>query len=82
MVRRRARTRGRGAWWTAALLVLGAVALVWWLAAKRAEAPAPPPSVPGARALGEPPHEDITTQDKEELERVLREHGAGGAKQE
>ncbi len=55
-------------------LVLAAVAAWWWFGARRAEAPSPPGSIPGSRMIAEPPRrEDITTQDKQALERVLRE---------
>ena len=67
--------------------MLVAIALAaWWMRTRRAEAPAPPASVPGARSLGEAPaagearpggaHEEITPPEKEELERVLRERGS------
>jgi hypothetical protein len=60
-------------------MVLGAVAAWWWLTTPRAEAPAPPVTAPGARALGAAPAaEDITAQEKRELERILRERGAAG----
>ncbi len=57
------------------LLIVGVAALWWYLSARRAEAPSPPPTVPGARALREAPSEDIRQPDKQELERVLRERG-------
>lgn len=86
---RRSGGRGRtgGGWGLVALLVAGALAL-WWLSARRAEAPSPPPNIPGARAIREAapaagrvdqaePHgaEEITPPEKQELERVLRERG-------
>jgi hypothetical protein len=73
------RRRQRGAQW-AAIVALAAIAAftLWYLSARRAEAPAPPASVPGARVLGEPPHEEeIAPADKQELERILRERGGG-----
>ena len=86
---RRAQRRGGGGWWL--MLVLVAIALAaWWMHTRRAEAPAPPASVPGARSLGEAPaapdarqggaHEEITPPEKAELERVLRERGGAPAR--
>ena len=59
------------------MLILVAVALaLWWFSARRAEAPSPPPSAPGARIIGEPPGaEEITAPEKQELQRILRERG-------
>jgi len=86
---RRRRQRGGEVWWAAILLVLAAVALWWWLGTRRAEAPAPPATLPGARALANPPGaaspaarapEHISGEEREELQRILRERGgAGGA---
>jgi len=86
---RRARKGGGRTWWTIAALVVGALALVWWLSARRAEAPGLPASQPGARALSESPesrppdasdhdhdHEDVTGDEKAVLERIIREGGA------
>ncbi len=81
---KRARNRGSGAWWTVAAIVALAVLLVWWLSARRAEAPGLPASQPGARALSEAPgaethdegHGEITDDEKGDLERILRERGA------
>lgn len=77
-------TRGGGGWWVVAMLIGGALALAWWMSARRAEAPAPPSSIPGARTLKEAPGggatapagEEITPPEKQELDRVLREHGS------
>lgn len=84
---RRATGRGGGGWWMVALLIACAF-LAWWVSARRAEAPGPPSSVPGARMLGEAPPvageapagdgEEITQPEKHELERVLRERGSAG----
>lgn len=86
---RRARKGGGRTWWAVAALVVGALALVWWLSARRAEAPGLPASQPGARALSESPesrppgasdhghdHEDVTGDEKAALERIIREGGA------
>ncbi len=76
------RRRQRGAQWVT-VVALAAIAAftLWWLSARRAEAPAPPASVPGARVIGEPPHEEeIAPGEKEELERILRERGGGPAR--
>ena len=64
-----------------ALLVLVAAAAWWWLGTRRAETPAPPASVLDARALSNPPGvpraragaEEISPDDREALERILRE---------
>jgi hypothetical protein len=56
--------------------------LLWWLSARRAEAPGLPASQPGARALSVPPdapehaHDEITGDEKADLERIIRERGA------
>ena len=65
-------------------IALGVLAVWWWASARRAEAPAPPATAAGARMIGQPPTaEEITAQEKEEMQRILREHGAGsGAKAE
>ena len=78
MARRRA-ARGSGGGWTIVVaLVLAAIVAWWWFGARRAEAPSPPATVPGSRVIAEPPqHEDLTTQDKQALERVLRERAPG-----
>ena len=83
MARRSAR---QGSWLVAALMIAGILALLWWISARRAETPAPPSSVPGARVLKEAPpasgdagaaggNEEITAPEKRELDRVLRERG-------
>jgi hypothetical protein len=90
MARRGGRGRAGGGWWILAVL-LAAVLVLWWMSARRAEAPGPPASVAGARALraaprpGESPAggadgEEITPPEKRELERVLRERGAAPAR--
>lgn len=77
---------GMATWWAVAALVVGVVALLWWLSARRAEAPGLPASQPGARALSESPeahppdahgddHEDVTGDEKAALERIIREGG-------
>lgn len=80
---KRARKRGAATtWWTVGVLVALALLLVWWLSARRAEAPGLPASIPGARALSELPeehggaHDEITDDEKQGLEKVLRDHGA------
>ncbi len=81
---KRARKGGGTTWWAVAALVVGVAALVWWLSARRAEAPGLPASQPGARALSAPPdahdhdagHEDVTGDEKAALERIIREGGA------
>ena len=82
MARKRSGDGGTG-WLIAGALVLAAVVAWWWFGARRAEAPSPPGSVPGSRVIAEPPtqhREDITTQDKQELDRVLRERAPGAGK--
>lgn len=87
---KRARKGGVRSWWAVAALVVVGIALVWWLSARRAEAPGLPASQPGARALSESPeanapdthdhagdHEDVTGDEKAALERIIREGGAG-----
>ena len=81
---KRARKRRVSTWWAVAALVAGIAALLWWLSARRAEAPGLPASQPGARALSNPPaahvdgdeHEDVTGDEKAALERIIREGGA------
>jgi len=79
---KRARKSKVGTWRMVAAIVAAAALLVWWLSARRAEAPGLPASQPGARALSEAPgpHEDgpgeITDEEKQGLERILRERGA------
>ena len=82
---RRARKGGSQTGWAVAAIVVAALLLVWWLSARRAEAPGLPASQPGARALSEVPgppgaHEDghgeITEDEKQDLERILRERSA------
>lgn len=75
-------------WWAVAALVVGVVALAWWLGARRAEAPGLPASQPGARALSESPagqaadtdhddhaHGEVTGEEKAALDRIIREGG-------
>jgi hypothetical protein len=86
---KRARKGGGGTWWAVAALVVGVAALVWWLSARRVEAPGLPANLPGARALSASPeanppdahdhdgdHEDVTGDEKAALERIIREGGA------
>lgn len=79
---KRARKGGGQSWWAIAALVVAAGVLVWWLSARRAEAPALPASLPGARALSEPPdapghaHDEITGEEKADLQRIIRDRGA------
>jgi len=49
------RTAPQGSWLVAALMIAGVLALLWWISARRAETPAPPSTVPGARMLKEAP---------------------------
>jgi hypothetical protein len=82
---RRTAARGSGSWLFAAMMIAGVLVLLWWISARRAETPAPPSTVPGARILKEAPpeagdsraagSEEITPPEKRELERVLRERG-------
>lgn len=75
MSAQRRRQRGGGAWAIVGVVAVAALAL-WWLSTRRAEAPVPPASAPGARVLGEAPSaEEISPPEKEELERILRERG-------
>lgn len=87
---KRARTRGGATWWAIGMAILAAGLLAWWLSARRAEAPGLPASQPGARALSEHPgdgheaahepgHDEITGEEKADLERIIRERGNGAA---
>jgi hypothetical protein len=90
MAKRARKGRGAATWWTVGGLVAAALFLAWWLSARRAEAPGLPSGMPGARALSESPehagaadehagaHDEITDEEKRDLEKVLREKGAGG----
>ncbi|MCC6766008.1 MAG: hypothetical protein IT293_15230 [Deltaproteobacteria bacterium] len=85
---RRRRKRGGATWWTIVLAIAAAGMLAWWFSARRAETPGLPASQPGARALSEAPggpragqpdehgHDEITGDEKAELERLIRERGA------
>jgi hypothetical protein len=79
---KRTRKSGSGTWWAVAALVVATGLLVWWLSARRAEAPGLPASQPGARALSEPPdtadhdHDEITGEEKADLDRIIRNRGA------
>jgi hypothetical protein len=79
---KRARKRSPGPWWAIAALIVAAGLLVWWLSARRAEAPGLPASQPGARALSEVPeagdhdHDEISGEEKADLERIIRDRGA------
>ena len=88
---KRGTSRSGISWWTVGLVLVAAGLLAWWLSARRAEAPGLPASQPGARALSEHPgdgrdpaaehdhdHDEITGDEKQDLERILRERGAGG----
>lgn len=85
MAKKRTRNGGVGTWWAVAALVATGVVLLWWLSARRAEAPGLPASQPGARALSAPPdahddeHGDVTADEKAALERIIREGGRGAA---
>jgi len=78
----RKRKRTTATWWTIAAIVVMVGFLVWWLSARRAEAPGLPASQPGARALSAEPgapehaHEHISGGDKADLSRIIRERGA------
>lgn len=92
MAKRARKGGGKGGmttWWAVAALVVGAVALAWWLSARRAEAPGLPASQPGARALSESPeaqadradhddhgHGEVTGEEKAALDRIIREGSA------
>jgi hypothetical protein len=73
---KRARQGGM-TWGTIALIVVGLAFLAWWLSARRAETPGLPASIPGARALSEAPdghpQEEITGDEKADLQRVIQE---------
>jgi len=77
---KRARKSKAGTWRMIAAIVAAAALLVWWLSARRAEAPGLPASQPGARALSEAPgapheHDEITGDEKEDLQRIIQERG-------
>jgi hypothetical protein len=80
---RRAPKRRSANWWAIAVVVVLAALAVLWFRARRAEAPGLPASLPGARALSESPpdghdhgHGEITAEEKADLERIIRERGA------
>jgi hypothetical protein len=76
MAQRRAKDAMPGRNWLVTTIILFVVALLWWFM-RRAEAPSPPSTEPGARVIAVPPaKEDLTKQDKDALDRVLRERGA------
>ncbi len=88
----RRRRAGRGTrWWLLAAVLLGVAFVWWWSRVRRAETPSPPASMPGARSLANPPGgeappvagadpaEDITREEKDELQRILRERGGADA---
>ena len=84
---RRTRKSEMSTWWAIAALVAATGFLVWWLSARRAETPGLPASQPGARALSqEPPsgnapgHDEITNDEKADLQRIIRERGAASPK--
>ncbi len=66
-----------------AAIVAAVGLLLWLLSARRAETPGLPASQPGARALsaepGAPEHaqDEITGDEKADLERIIRERGPG-----
>jgi hypothetical protein len=65
------------------VLALGGLAAWWWFSALRAQAPAPPATVSTPRVIGQSQSaEEITEQEKEELQRILREGNAGGRRAE
>ena len=84
---RRRRTGGGSVWWVVGIALLVVALLWWWSSVRRAEAPSPPASIPGARSLANPPDgappatagdpegEDITHEEKDALQRILRERG-------
>jgi hypothetical protein len=70
-------------WRAVAALVVAAGLLVWWLSARRAEAPGLPALEPGARALSEAPPpgtdhaaDEIMGDEKADLDRIIQERGA------
>jgi len=81
MMATRRRTTGNGTWWMLAGLIAGAGLLLWLVSARRAETPGLPASQPGARALSAAPdapehaHDEITGDEKADLERIIRERG-------
>ena len=88
---KRAQRRAGATWWAIAVAVVAVGVLLWWLSARRAEAPGLPASQPGARALSEEPaggshghdadhdHGEITGEEKADLDRIIRERGGAGA---
>ena len=72
-------------------MVLVAAALtLWWMRARRVEAPAPPAITTGGKVVEQAPPgqrgdedgdaEEITPPEKQELDRVLREHSGTPAR--
>ena len=63
-----------------AAIVAAAFLLLWWLRAERVEAPAPPAIESAAPSFSEPQgddaHNEITDDEKQDLERILRERSA------
>ena len=79
---KRARTRGGRTWWIAAAIVVAALLVLWWFRAQRVETPAPPAIKSALPSIAEPPdardHDqgEITGDEKEDLQRIIRERGA------
>ena len=76
---KRARKRGGTAWWTVAAIVVAALLVLWWFRAQRVETPAPPAIKSALPSIAEPPdgrdHDqgEITGDEKEDLQRIIRE---------
>jgi hypothetical protein len=81
---RRRRQSTFGFWGVVGVTLLAVLVAWWWFAPRRAESPALPASVPGGRVIAAPPdaehHEEITGEEKGELDRVLRERSGDAAR--
>ena len=78
MAKRARKRRGR-TWWTTAAIVVAALLVLWWFRAQRVETPAPPAIKSALPSIAEPPdardhdHGEITGDEKEDLQRIIRE---------
>jgi hypothetical protein len=61
-------------------IVVAALLVLWWFRAQRVEAPAPPAIKSALPSIAEPSdardHDEITGDEKEDLQRIIQERGA------